>query len=83
MFWSTANVTYYNDDETTDTPIAAGSRVSVVVSRDRQGLLAQEELNIPSLEADLEEFTKSSSLSRLRRNAAEKHRIYQVRIVTF
>jgi hypothetical protein len=45
---------------------------------DKAFLEKQQELQIPSLEEDLEEFAETASYSRSKRNAMDKHRFYPV-----
>jgi hypothetical protein len=56
-----------------DSVLSALSRLE-----DKAFLAKQKELPIPSLEEDLEEFVETSSLTRFKRNAMEKHRLYPV-----
>lgn len=56
-----------------DSVLSALSRLE-----DKAFLAKRRELHIPSLEEDLEEFVETSSLSRFKRNAMDKHRLYPV-----
>ncbi|PNF36308.1 hypothetical protein B7P43_G00509 [Cryptotermes secundus] len=57
--------------QSVDSVLSALSRLE-----DKAFLAKQRELHIPSLEEDLEEFVETSSLSRFKRNAMDKHRLY-------
>jgi hypothetical protein len=59
--------------------IAVGSMLSSLSRlEDKAFLERQQQLEIPSLEEDLEEFAETASFSRSKRNAMDEHRFYPV-----
>jgi hypothetical protein len=74
-----AAVTYYDCIKRTEIFVAVDSVLSALSRLEDKAFLAkQQELPIPSLEEDLEEFAETSSSYRFKRNAMEKHRLYPV-----